>query len=1075
MTAIAKRLDGGWLAPANQNLLSQPGPALESNELGGILQQLPILQFLPPDVRDLVEGSFVSASYTFGQEIVREGEPTDALYVLVSGRARVLKRADGGDELSLGSVRPGETFGEGDLLTPGVRSATVRASSDVEVLRLDQSVVTALIRKRPEIRQYLELQARHRHLQGFFRQFSVFTTLPPEAMAALLRALEPLEVPANTAIIHEGDPPGPMYIIEDGRCRVHVGVEGRRRTVAYLRRGEFFGEFSVFRNERRESTVESVTPCRLLRLTQETYGELLDQHADFREAIEDRIGQYDFRHTAQIPIDLFQELLPADTKVSEKVGTDQIDEDVSGAPTSARTADGAEGEGPFADEGGRFVKRGKRIRRFAHIWQIDEMDCGATALAIVCRHFGKAISLARIRQLVHTGLDGASLRAICHGAGELGLAARAVKASASNLDQMPLPAIAHWEGNHWVVLYDVDRTHVRVSDPGLGKVKVSREEFAKKWTGYAALFDYTTEFEKNAEGKVGFAWLLPFFRPYYGLILRATALALIVSGLQMVIPVFTQIIVDRVLVERDLTLLYILIAGMTAVVVVSLLASLVERYLLAWIAVRIDSSSLDFLTRRLLSLPMSYFNTRRTGDIQRRLAGIWQVREFMVEHGSAALTASAQLLAALGLMLVYSPKLTLVFLATVPVFVVILKLSGDWLYPLYAELEDTYGKYQSFQIDAIKGIETVKSLGAEFSFRDLMLRQFNSVARSRFKADFTLMTYSGVVHSITLISTVLFLLVGARQVLAGQMSIGALVAFNALVALANGPILTLMARWDNMQQATVYLNRLDDIFQQTPEQGHDRSRLLPVKSLEGRLSVRHLGFRYGGGESPMILEDLTFDVPPNTMVAIVGRSGSGKTTLIKVLAGLLEPSEGTILYDGVDLKTLNYRDLRRKIGFVLQENHLFDDTVARNIGFGEEEPNLDQVMWAAQVANAREFIERLPLGYDTRIGESGLSLSGGQRQRMAIARAVYNRPPILIFDEATSSLDTESERAVKENIDQLLEGRTSFVIAHRLSTVRDADVILVLEKGRLVEQGTHDDLMRHQGLYYFLVSQQLEV
>jgi ABC-type bacteriocin/lantibiotic exporter with double-glycine peptidase domain len=337
------------------------------------------------------------------------------------------------------------------------------------------------------------------------------------------------------------------------------------------------------------------------------------------------------------------------------------------------------------------------------------------------------------------------------------------------------------------------------------------------------------------------------------------------------------------------------------------------------------------------------------------------------------------------------------------------------------------------------------------------------------------MTYHGVVHSLTLLSTVLFLFVSATQVMEGKMSIGALVAFSSLVALANAPILTLMGLWDNMQQVAVYLNRLDDIFQQEPEQGHDRSRLLPVSSLEGRIAARHMTFRYGGPEAPPILDDLNFDIPPNTMVAIVGRSGSGKTTLIKCLAGLLEPTSGTILFDGIDLKTLNYRQLRRKVGFVLQENHLFDDSVARNIAFGEEEPDMDQVMWAAQVSNAREFIERLPLGYDTKIGESGLGLSGGQKQRVAIARAVYQRPPILIFDEATSALDTESERAVKENIDQLLEGRTSFVIAHRLSTVRDADLILVLEKGKLVEQGTHDDLMKREGLYYFLVSQQLQL
>jgi ATP-binding cassette subfamily B protein len=843
---------------------------------------------------------------------------------------------------------------------------------------------------------------------------------------------------------------------------------------------------SVLRDQPRDSTVEAVTTCRLLRLTRETYQELLEQHQAFRDEIEGRIAQYDFMHTAQIPIDLFREMLPAEASVLSKVGDDQIDQDLTRvwaipprpeppqAGEEPAPAPAPEPElAPFADDEGRFVKRKKRIRKFPHVWQIDEMDCGAASLAIICRHYGKAVSLARIRQLSHTSLDGTSLRAICQAANELGLAARAVKASSANLTQMPLPAIVHWDGNHWVVLYDVDENHVRVSDPASGRRRLTRAEFDAKWSGYAALFDYTTEFEKNKETKLGISWLVPFFKPHKGLLFQAMGLALIVSLLQMVIPVFTQVIVDRVLVERDLNLLNILIGGMAGVVAFTLIATVIQRYLLSFTALRVDSATLDFLTRRLLSLPMSYFNTRRTGDIQRRLAGIWLVREFLVEHGVAGLTAVAQLVASVGLMMVYSPLLTLVFLSTVPLFVLLMRYSSNWLLPLYAELEESHGKYQSFQIDAIKGIETVKSLGAESSFRDLMLGQFTGVARKRFRADFTLMSYNGAIYTVTLLSVVLFLLVGAHQVMNGRMSIGGLVAFNSLVALANAPLLTLLTLWDNLQQATVYLNRLDDIFQQEPEQGEDRSRLMAVKSLEGRISLRHMGFRYGGPESPPILDDITFDIPPNTMVAIVGRSGCGKTTLIKCLAGLLEPTEGTILYDGVDLKTLNYRDLRRKIGFVLQENHLFDDTIARNIGFGEQEPDFDDVMWAAQVANAREFIERLPMGYDTRIGESGIGLSGGQRQRVAIARAIYHRPPVLIFDEATSALDAESERAVKENIDQLLEGRTSFVIAHRLSTVRDADVILVLEKGRLVESGTHDDLMNRQGLYYFLVSQQL--
>jgi len=328
---------------------------------------------------------------------------------------------------------------------------------------------------------------------------------------------------------------------------------------------------------------------------------------------------------------------------------------------------------------------------------------------------------------------------------------------------------------------------------------------------------------------------------------------------------------------------------------------------------------------------------------------------------------------------------------------------------------------------------------------------------------------------VSFLSLALFLWIGALQVLHNGLTVGAFVSFNALVLLANGPILTVLALWDQLQYSTVLLGRLNDILEQEPEQGADRSGLTPVKSLSGQVSFKRMTFEYPGPASAPVLDEIDFEVAPGTRVAIVGRSGSGKTTLIKCLSGLLQPTAGTILYDNAELSTLDWRQLRRQIGFVLQENHMFDATIAENVAFGEEAPDLERVMWAARVANAAEFIERLPLGYETRIGETGLLLSGGQRQRIAIARAVFHRPPVLVFDEATSALDSESERAVKENLDQLLQGRTSFIIAHRLSTVRDADIILVLEKGRLVEQGTHDELMSREGLYYYLCSQQLSL
>jgi ATP-binding cassette subfamily B protein len=278
-----------------------------------------------------------------------------------------------------------------------------------------------------------------------------------------------------------------------------------------------------------------------------------------------------------------------------------------------------------------------------------------------------------------------------------------------------------------------------------------------------------------------------------------------------------------------------------------------------------------------------------------------------------------------------------------------------------------------------------------------------------------------------------------------------------------------------LQFANVLLNRLNDIFEQEPEQGRDRSRLVPVHSLEGRIQLRGVSFKYGGPEAPNILTDINLEIAPGRMIAFVGRSGCGKTTLIKLIAGLLEPTEGTILFDNTDLKTLNYRDVRRHIGMVLQENHIFNESIAQNIAFGDSQPDLDRVLAAAQTAAAHDFIMRLPLGYETRIGESGLSLSGGQKQRIAIARALYNNPPILIFDEATSALDTESERAIQDNLSRLTAGRTTIVIAHRLSTIREADSIVVLEKGAIAEVGNHDHLMAQRGLYFYLSSQQLGI
>jgi ATP-binding cassette subfamily B protein len=290
--------------------------------------------------------------------------------------------------------------------------------------------------------------------------------------------------------------------------------------------------------------------------------------------------------------------------------------------------------------------------------------------------------------------------------------------------------------------------------------------------------------------------------------------------------------------------------------------------------------------------------------------------------------------------------------------------------------------------------------------------------------------------------------------------------------MVTGPLVVLITIWDDVQVSTVLLNRIADVLDHEPEQGSDQSGLLSVPTLEGRVQLQDLGYQPPEASEP-ILTGISIDVAPGTTVAIVGRSGSGKSTLLRLLAGLLEPTTGTILFDRTDSQRLRYGDLRRQVGFVLQAPYVFAATIGDNIALGDDPPDVDAVRWAAEVADLAELVERLPLGYDTPVGDRGLPLSGGQAQRLAIARALYRKPPVLLFDEATSALDTESESIVKRNIDRLLEGRTAFVVAHRLSTIRNADVIVVLERGRLVEQGSHDELLARKGVYFYLYTQQL--
>ncbi|MBV9094836.1 MAG: peptidase domain-containing ABC transporter [Streptosporangiaceae bacterium] len=1025
----------------------------------GLVRELPIMHLLTDPLRELVTGSFELRSYGFGEYLVIEGEPADAFYVLTDGLARAVTTGSDGKETTLSVLRAGESFGERALLEGLPRTASVRASCPVTAARLDRSVFISLVRLHPQLGEVFAQQGRARRLQGFLRQHPAFATLESDAVGGLLERAREVQLSAGQQYIAEGDPACNWWVVEAGRLTVFAS-EPARRDLRYLRTGDIFGEVALLTGSGRTASVEATTDVTLLEFPEETL-DGLRENPQFHARMDERLAMY--AHAARPPVDL------------------------SGAEGEAEAA----GAAPAAAPGDREIRereltRGVQLadepvearpwtppRRFPWIRQIDEADCGAASVAMVCRAFGHRVSMTFIRSAVGTSEQGTTLRGIQRGGEKVGLDVKALKSSVSRLATLPLPAIIHWEGNHWVVLYRVERDQIRVADPGRGLRTIQMAEVEEKWSGYVATARPTPRLADAPREKLQVAWLLPFLAPQRKRIAIAISMALVAAGAAMIPPILSKDVIDAIQTHQGAGRVNELAGIMFGFLVLSLAASLVQRRVLARASVDLDSASLDFVTGRLLGLPLAYFGSRRTGDIERRLNGLRQLRELLVQNVPGALAGAVQLLVTLVIMFRYSWVIGLTFLGTAPAYAALMRMSANRLKPTFDSLEEAYGRHASKQIDAIKGIEAVKTAGAEPGMRRRILEEFTRLADKVFHSDFVLMSYTAAVQLTGFVIFVVFLWIAALLAITGTLSVGQVVAVNSLVLLANGPIFVLLNTWDQMQIGTVLLRRLQDVLEQDPEQA-DSARRLPVKSLGGRIALERVRLSYGDAPNRPVLDGVSFELEPGMSLGLVGRSGSGKSSLLRCLAGLIMPTSGRILYDGVDLRELRWSELRRRIGYVLQEPYLFDDTIAYNIALGETWPDWGRICRAAEVADAAEFIQNLPLGYSTKVGDSGLRLSGGQAQRVAIARALYHEPPVLLFDEATSALDTESERTVKENLDLVMTDRTTVIVAHRLSTVRDADVIGVLDHGQLVEWGSHEELMAREGLYFHLNMVQVE-
>jgi subfamily B ATP-binding cassette protein HlyB/CyaB len=689
------------------------------------------------------------------------------------------------------------------------------------------------------------------------------------------------------------------------------------------------------------------------------------------------------------------------------------------------------------------------------------IDSGLSALVIMLRLQGIGADAAQLRHRIGHHTVGVSEMLRC--ARELGLKARSYKTKWARLPSTPLPGIAVLRDGDFIVLGKVGEDKAIVQSPHASRPSLmTRDELEAVWDGHLVLMTRRSGLV-DLSRRFDIGWFLGAIHKYRYVLGQVLAASFFLQLFALISPLFFQVVIDKVLVHGSLGTLDVLVVGLVVISVFETILGIMRNYIFAHTTNRIDVELGARLFRHLLALPIGYFQARRVGDSVARVRELENIRNFLT---SSALTLVIDLFFTfvfLAVMCAYSWLLTFLVLASFPFYIGISVLATPLFRHRLDEKFQRGAENQAFLVESVSGVETLKSMAIEPQMQRRWEDQLASYVTASFKVLSLGNTASQLVQLVNKLMTAGVLYFGARLVINGDLSVGELVAFNILAGRVSAPVLRLAQIWQDFHQARLSVARLGDILNTTPEAIYTQGRTA-LPAIQGEVTFEHVTFRYRL-DGPEVLHDINFRTPAGQIVGVVGPSGSGKSTLAKLIQRLYIPESGRVLIDGIDVSAIDPSWLRRQIGVVLQESVLFNCSVRDNIALADRSMPIEQIIAAAQTAGAHDFILELPNGYDTVVGERGSSLSGGQRQRLAIARALVTNPRILIFDEATSALDYESERIIQQNMPRLAEGRTVFVIAHRLSTVRRSDRLITIDRGRLAEDGTHDDLVRAGGRY----------
>jgi len=724
---------------------------------------------------------------------------------------------------------------------------------------------------------------------------------------------------------------------------------------------------------------------------------------------------------------------------------------------------------------------------FPHYKQPDSKDCGPTCIKIIAKHYKKRLPLQELRELSETVRTGSNLLNLSNAAEKIGFKSLGVKISLEKILEVPLPCILHWNKNHYVVLYKIKKEIFHISDPAHGLLKYKKEEFLKHWIGnnasknteegIALLLEptpkfYDSEFD-DKEKNLGFSFLSKYLFRYKKFLVQLIIGLLAGSLLQLIFPFLTQSIVDVGIKNQDIHFIYLILIAQLFLFVGRTSIEIIRGWILLHLSTRINISLISDFFIKLMNLPIAFFDTRMTGDILQRINDHRRIERILT-------TSSLNVLFSMFNLVIFGVVLAYYSLAIFGIF-----LGGSFLYFLWIIIflkkrrNLDYKRFsqvsqeQSKVIELINGMQEIKLHNAEkqkrwgweflqarlfkISIEGLALEQYQSVG-------------SGFINEL---KNILITVLSAKLVIEGEITLGMMLAITYIVGQLNSPISQLINFIREVQDAKISLERLSEIHNKEDEEKIDEEKITEIpKNLD--LTLSNVSFRYIGSDQ-LVLKDLNLHIPANKITAIVGASGSGKTTLMKLLLKFYDPNKGKIKVGNHDLKNVSQKSWRYECGVVMQEGYIFSDTIANNVAVGVDYVDKKKLTHAVDVANIKEFIESLPLSYNTKIGMEGVGLSTGQKQRLLIARAVYKNPNFLFFDEATSALDANNEKTIMEKLDVFFKDKTVVVIAHRLSTVKNAHQIVVLDDGKIIEKGTHKELVKQKGSYYHLVKNQLEL